>query len=282
MSQSDVPAVAAFYDNTAAMDIAFGRSLHLGIWPDGDDGSSLTDAQDRLTDLVVAQSGARAGALLLDVGCGVGGPARRLARAANVSVTGITISPQQVEEASARAAQEGLNSRVRFQLADAADLPFPDDEFDAAIAIESIVHMPDKLQALRELFRVLRPGAILTIADATQSASDALTTDVESTADMESATALLKTLLVSACTPDEYRRLASAAGFEVTHTIDLSRHIRPSWPRLLQRLQEEYAELAAVIGEQTVAAMKEIVRLYDAANSVGTVGYILLTVQKPA
>lgn len=165
MRETDGPSlerVAAFYDNTAAMDIVFGQSIHLGLWPDGDDGSSLADAQDRLTDrltdLVAAQCGAHAGALVLDVGCGTGGRARWLARAANVSVTGISISPQQVAEASARAAREGLDSRLRFQLADAADLPFADGGFDAAIAIESILHMPNKLRVLRELVRVLRPG----------------------------------------------------------------------------------------------------------------------------
>lgn len=98
MPETDGPSlqrVAAFYDNTVAMDLVFGRSIHLGFWPDGDDGSSLAEAQDRLTDLVAAQCGAQAEALVLDVGCGTGGPARRLARAANVSVTGISISPQQ-------------------------------------------------------------------------------------------------------------------------------------------------------------------------------------------
>lgn len=54
---------------------------------------SLAEAQDRLTDLVAAQSCVGTGARLLDVGCGTGAPARRLARTIGVSVTGVTLSP---------------------------------------------------------------------------------------------------------------------------------------------------------------------------------------------
>lgn len=97
---------------------------------------------------------------------------------------------------------------------------------------------------------------------------------------MEPATAMLK--LASADTPDEYRRLASAAGLQVTDTVHLGRHTRPSWPRLLQRLDDQCAELTAVVGDETVLAMKEIVRLYDAPAAAGTAGYILLTARKPA
>jgi len=171
VSENDSPeAVAAFYDETAVMELLFGENIHFGFWVDetadaGGGSADFTQAQDRLTDMVGTRSGARAGARLLDVGCGTGTPARRLARTTGVSVTGVTISPTQVEVATTRSQEHRLAERTSFQLADARSLPFADEEFDGAFAIESLVHIPDKLSALREIFRVLRPGAAFVMAD---------------------------------------------------------------------------------------------------------------------
>lgn len=54
---------------------------------------------------------------------------------------------------------------MRFALADALDLPFPDASFDGAWFFESLLHMPDKRRALAEAARVLRPGSRLAVAD---------------------------------------------------------------------------------------------------------------------
>jgi|SRR6266496_3690042 len=94
MTESHVPdllAVAAFYDNVAALNILFGQEIHLDYWPDSDRNLSLTEAQSKLTDLVAASISVREGMHVLDVGCGTGGPARRLARTAAATVTGITM-----------------------------------------------------------------------------------------------------------------------------------------------------------------------------------------------
>ena len=151
---SQSSAVAEFYDNTEAMEVFAGENLHVGYWDTlpgdpTDQGADFVEAQNRLTDLVGARSGAVQNARLLDVGCGTGGPARRLARTTGVAVTGVTISSNQVEVAAARSREQGLDTRTDFRLADAASLPFADQQFDGAFAIESIVHMQDKPAGLR-------------------------------------------------------------------------------------------------------------------------------------
>ncbi|MBW4657869.1 MAG: methyltransferase domain-containing protein [Drouetiella hepatica Uher 2000/2452] len=102
------------------------------------------------------------GTTVLDVGCGIGGSSRILAQDYGFAVTGITISPQQVERAR-QLTPKGLNAQ--FQVDDAMALSFPDASFDVVWSIEAGPHMPDKAVFARELMRVLKPGGILVVAD---------------------------------------------------------------------------------------------------------------------
>ena len=103
-----------------------------------------------------------AGTSLLDVGCGIGGSSRILAKDYNFEVTGVTISPQQVKRAQ-ELTPEGVNAK--FQVDDAMSLSFPDASFDVVWSVEAGPHMPDKAVFARELLRVLKPGGILVVAD---------------------------------------------------------------------------------------------------------------------
>lgn len=102
------------------------------------------------------------GTTVLDVGCGIGGSSRILAREYGFEVTGITISPQQVARAT-ELTPEGVTAK--FAVDDAMALSFPDASFDVVWSIEAGPHMPDKAVFARELLRVLKPGGILVVAD---------------------------------------------------------------------------------------------------------------------
>ena len=102
------------------------------------------------------------GTTVLDVGCGIGGSSRILARDFGFDVTGITISPQQVARAT-ELTTEGVTAK--FAVDDAMALSFPDASFDVVWSIEAGPHMPDKAVFARELLRVLKPGGILVVAD---------------------------------------------------------------------------------------------------------------------
>ncbi|MEM6519830.1 MAG: methyltransferase domain-containing protein [Cyanobacteria bacterium P01_D01_bin.71] len=102
------------------------------------------------------------GTTVLDVGCGIGGSTRILARDYGFSTTGVTISPQQVERAR-ELTPDGLTAR--FQVDDALALSFPDNSFDVVWSIEAGPHMPDKVKYGEEMLRVLKPGGILVVAD---------------------------------------------------------------------------------------------------------------------
>ena len=103
-----------------------------------------------------------AGTTVLDVGCGIGGSSRILAKDYGFDVTGVTISPQQVKRAQ-ELTPEGLDAK--FQVDDAMALSFPDESFDVVWSVEAGPHMPDKAIFAKELLRVLKPGGVLVVAD---------------------------------------------------------------------------------------------------------------------
>ncbi len=102
------------------------------------------------------------GMTVLDVGCGIGGSSRILARDYGFNVTGVTISPQQV----ARATQlTPVGVTATFRVDDAMALSYPDASFDVVWSVEAGPHMPDKAVFAKELLRVLKPGGLLVVAD---------------------------------------------------------------------------------------------------------------------
>lgn len=103
----------------------------------------------------------RPGMRVLDVGCGIGGPAREIARFADCNVVGITISPYQVKHAEKYTAEDGFpDGQLEFVEGDFTKMPFEDNSFDAAFAVEATVHAPTLDLVYREIFRVLKPGAV--------------------------------------------------------------------------------------------------------------------------
>jgi len=102
------------------------------------------------------------GTTVLDVGCGIGGSSRILAQEYGFEVTGITISPKQVQRAT-ELTPEGVTAK--FQVDDALALSFLDNSFDVVWSIEAGPHMPDKAKYASEMMRVLKPGGILVVAD---------------------------------------------------------------------------------------------------------------------
>jgi SAM-dependent methyltransferase len=100
----------------------------------------------------------RAGERVLDVGCGTGGTAVRIAHRIGCRVDGIDRHAALIPAAAARAEREGVAGQVVFVVGRAEALPFPDGAFHAALFESSYVFLDDPPQALAEAYRVLAPG----------------------------------------------------------------------------------------------------------------------------
>ena len=104
--------------------------------------------------------------VLLDTGCGAGGPALRAAAFTGCSVVGVDVHEPAISTANALATERGLKSRAEFRVADAAGrLPFPDASFDAITCIDAINHLPDRPHVIAEWARLLKPGGRLLFTD---------------------------------------------------------------------------------------------------------------------
>ena len=140
------------------------RRMHRGIY--GAD--QYVDQLDFWTRSEIEQFGRllqlRSGSTLLDVGSGLGGPACLLSRTLNAKIVCIDISDWHINEARVVAARLGLCDKVDFSLADARTFDGDGRLFDAAIAIDSIVHMDPIDLLLKNLARLLRPRARLLLA----------------------------------------------------------------------------------------------------------------------
>lgn len=107
----------------------------------------------------------RAGMHLLDVGCGIGGPARYFAEQQGCRVTGVDLTEEFVRTAESLTKMTGLEKSVLFRRASALELPFEKGSFDGAYMIHVGMNLTDKVGVFREVARVLKPGARFTIFD---------------------------------------------------------------------------------------------------------------------
>ena len=160
--------VASAYDawtDDRLLERLWGEHVHLGHYGDPPGRRDFRRAKEAFVHELVRWSGLDQlppGSKLIDVGCGIGGSARILARDYGFDVLGISISPAQVRRAT-ELTPEGLS--CRFAVMDALELDCPNHSFDAVWSVEAGPHMPDKQRYADELLRVLRPGGHLAVAD---------------------------------------------------------------------------------------------------------------------
>ncbi|KAG0622110.1 hypothetical protein M758_3G073000 [Ceratodon purpureus] len=166
--------IANFYDESSGVwEEVWGEHMHHGYYDDEVVDDAVAAATNGAPDhrraqiKMIEKSLAYAGVpdsidarpkTIVDVGCGIGGSSRYLARKYKAKVNSITLSPVQVKRAVDITYKQGLAELVNFQVANALKQPFQDGSFDLVWSMESGEHMPDKKQFMGELARVAAPG----------------------------------------------------------------------------------------------------------------------------
>ena len=110
------------------------------------------------TEELAGAAGLESGSRVLDLGCGIGGPARYLAATFGCQVTGLDLSPGFIDAGTYLTARCGLSDRVTFQAGDALHLPFEDGAFDAVFLQHVAMNVEDRAALYGEVHRVLVPG----------------------------------------------------------------------------------------------------------------------------
>ena len=152
--------VKEYYDLCSEfMVFGWGESLHFAPLSPRE---SLEESKTRHQRQMIAKLELREGMTVIDVGCGIGGPLRRVVREAGVRVVGVNSNEIQLSKARSLDAEAGIDHMVDYLACSFMDMaPIADDTFDRGYAIESTCHAPDKAGAFAEIYRVLKPGALL-------------------------------------------------------------------------------------------------------------------------
>ena len=167
---------------------------------------------------------------VLDVGSGVGGTSRCLAREFGCRVTGIDLTDEYCRAAAILSDRIGLAELVDYRQGDATNLPYPDASFDMVWTEHVAMNIPDKPKLYGEMYRVLRPGGTLAIYDILAGPSGPVLFPVPWARTPESS------FLV---TPDELRSLLEEAGFNIAAWTDTTDVARTWFVSLAERIRKE-------------------------------------------
>jgi SAM-dependent methyltransferase len=165
------------------------------------------------TQALAALAGVTAELQVLDIGSGIGGPARFLAASYGCHVTGLDLSAEYTQLAAHLAERVGLSGQVSAVCGDALAAPFPDASFDLLWTQHAAMNIPDRPRLHAEMARLLKPGGRLALHDVCAGSRDLLHFPVPWAAGT-GGSALLS--------PDETHRQLRAAGFEELHWRDVT------------------------------------------------------------
>jgi ubiquinone/menaquinone biosynthesis C-methylase UbiE len=200
----------------------------------------------------------RAGHRVLEVACGSGGVATRIAQTTGAEVVGVDINAFAVRAARRRAAPPGIRVAPEFLLADAdRPLPFADRSFDFVFCNDSINHFGDRLRVLREWRRLLREGGRCLYTD------PVVVTGLVSHTEL-AARSTIGFFVFSARGVNE--ALLPQAGLRLVHTTDLTENLVQTSGRWRDARQARRAELVALEGE---SRFEELQKFLEAVHALG-------------
>lgn len=150
---------------------------------------------------------------VLDIGSGLGGPARTIAEVTGAHVTGVDLTPAFCAAAAELSQWTSLSDRTTFVVGDATALDFPDDHFDAALTVHVAMNIADKAAMYREARRVLKPGGRFVVYDVLRGPGGDVQYPVPWARD--ASTSFLASMV-------EMPRLLASAGFTVVDQTDSS------------------------------------------------------------
>ncbi|MCK9248644.1 MAG: methyltransferase domain-containing protein [Solirubrobacteraceae bacterium] len=278
-------APADHYDRvTAAWTLLLGEELHYGVFDDDDDGGDgtgdLSAATAALTRRMLDAARIGPGHDVLDVGCGTGAPAARIARDHDARVTGITTSTAGVDAARARAVREGLEDRLTFEVRDGTDNGLPDASFDRVWVLESSHLMRRRDRLVAECARVLRPGGRVALCDIVRRRP----MDLAEVRRLRDPLALLRDVFGDARMEplDEYRRLMADHGLTVDVEEDLAAATRPTFAAWRANAERYRDAVVALIGDDGHRAFVDACDVLERFWDDGTLGYGLIAAARPA
>jgi len=180
---------------------------------------------------------------ILDIGCGIGGPAFEMARTHGAEVTGVDLEAPLIARATSDARELGLHGQCRFETVDIGPLPFADGSFDIIVTSGALTQTTDKASLLEECLRVLKPGGYLSSYEWMRSGQES-SDDMRYWLKMEGLTYALEQL-------GDYEAKFMHAGFENVSATDASDWYRAEARREYALIKGElYESMVRLLGQK--------------------------------
>jgi tocopherol O-methyltransferase len=224
----------------------WGEHLHHGYWIRGDESKETAQLQlvEHLADLAKIKPGWE----ILDIGCGFGASSLYLARNFSAAVTGITISPVQVEMAVQAAARERLDAKFLVMDAEAMDFQ---KQFDLLWSVESISHYQRRKEFFASAAKLLKPGGVFAIIDWFKKENLTAAETNNAIAPIE------KGMMVELQTMDDYERFLTSNGLQILHREILNKNCAKTWDLGLDIISNKaFWALAAKYGAAFVSFLR--------------------------
>ena len=202
-------------------------------------------------------AGLTSGDDVLDLGCGLGGPARRLAAEFGCRVTGIDVMAEYIEAADMLTQMVGLQERVAFRAGNMLDMPFDTGGFDVVWSQHTFMNIEDKARLFEEIHRVLRPGGRLAFNEVVSGRETPVHYPVQWASDPSINFLLAEEQLIE--------RIAGA-GFEKEHWQDVSAECAQWFQAVVERMGRRAKDapppiaLNLVIGRTTAEKARNTAR----------------------
>ena len=265
-----------FYDAvTDAWIFILGKNLHYGYFETDD--MSLDDASELLIERLSSHGNINENSSILDVGCGIGTPAIRLARKFNCRILGISTSQRGVNLANISAKQHNLQEKISFQLADALHNKLADNSFDLAWQMESSHLIANKRKLFSETFRVLKSKGKLLLCDL-------ILKNELNFAEIYKYRKELSILEKSfgktkMITLDNYRAILKETGFTDIKTFDISQYTYPTVHCWRENISKNKSRILEFFSETTVNCFMQSCDILSSFFQDNILGYGIVTAQ---
>ncbi|KAG1672370.1 hypothetical protein FOA52_010988 [Chlamydomonas sp. UWO 241] len=300
--------IAEFYDESSALwEEMWGEHMHHGFYPKGGAPKSNQQAQIDMIEEALSFAGITKAGAMVDVGCGIGGSSRYIAKKFGCTSRGITLSPKQAARANEVTSRAGLAEKASFQVGDALAQPFEDASFDLVWSMESGEHMPDKAKFVGELARVCAPGgAVIVVTWCHRILADgeslreeevfsrrAVDNDGATVAIAAAATALrgeeaslLERIceayyLPAWCSVADYEMLFAAQGLTGIKTADWSEEVAPFWGAVIQTALSGAGLLGLLKAGWGTIKGALVMPLMAQGFQMGLIKFNIITARKP-
>lgn len=258
---------------TAFYWLLWGPHIHHGLWS-GEE--STKQAQCQLTDTLADLAGIQADDQVVDIGCGMGGSAIRLAQLRGCNVTGVTLSPVQRGWAAATARLKRQRHQTSFIAADAEQIEFAPDSFDVLWSVECTEHLFDKPAFFQHAAQWLRPGGRLAICVWFEGADSSQPGHREQVEEV-----CRRFVCPSLGTQSDYAQWIEDAGLQVRQRIDWTDRAAKTWEICKRRVARTgVRHLAKILDQDQVSFLDGFDTLLSAYRN-GAMQYGAIIAEKP-